>query len=342
MSAYSFLRLGKHGKRSPVPAVVACIAAAVAIACAITFVMLPKEVEKPLPEDFPSDTADHVILDTREIVCWGDSLTRGDGADEAVILTGATTIDVSYLSYPQILEMLTGIRTYNFGVSGATSAEIAYMQCGLEMESGQDDYDDAYDDGYADDYEYGYDYYYDYGYDYGYDFDYEWENEEPQSHIDYDLIERANDHPGDIIVIEMGSNGGWAGDLDVLISQYHAMLEHANTDSYIIIGDTDDPELSLLAYMDIPLDYGMGYDETAWEAALREEFGEHFINMRVFLAEYGLEIAHLVPTDWDEVLIKNGCVPQQLRADWTHLNSYGYYAKAVIVYNKGKELGYWE
>ena len=43
--------------------------------------------------------------------------------------------NVSYYSYPQTLQELTGITAYNFGMPGATSDEIAMMQGGLAMET---------------------------------------------------------------------------------------------------------------------------------------------------------------------------------------------------------------
>lgn len=242
------------------------------------------------------------VVEEREIVCWGDSLTLGVGAGEAVIESGGETFDASYLAYPEILEMLTGLPTYNYGVEGATSAEIAYMQGGYMPESGRED----------------------------------WE------HVDSVIMWRSAWHTGDILVLELGSNGGWDEGYEQLIEQYQYMLNYAECDDYIIIGDTDDPGLSPADLNDWPMDYGLGIQETAWEVALREAFGEHFVNMRLYLIEHGLEVAGLTPTEEDVRLVELGCVPEQLRSDWTHLNSFGYYAKAIAVYEKGQELGYWE
>ena len=75
--------------------------------------------------------------------------------------------------------------------------------------------------------------------------------------------------------------------------------------------------------------------------ALREAFGEHFINMRTFMIEQGLETAGLEPTEQDLDDLENGRVPEQLKDDYTHFNSYGYYAMGAAVYHKGVELGYW-
>ena len=36
-----------------------------------------------------------------------------------------------------------------------------------------------------------------------------------------------------------------------------------------------------------------------------------------------------------------GRISKRIRADWTHLNSKGYYSKGKGIYLKGVELGYW-
>ena len=50
----------------------------------------------------------------------------------------------------------------------------------------------------------------------------------------------------------------------------------------------------------------------------------------------------LTPTENDIIDIQTGNLPEQIRADFTHFNSYGYYSKAKAIYLKGIELGYWD
>lgn len=231
----------------------------------------------------------------------GHSLTGGAGASGADVLVGGERFDISFLSYPEVLERLTGMTAYNYGVSGAASDEIAFMQGGLQDLDGFDSFES----------------------------------------VDLGTMVRGRLHPGDILVLEIGSNGGWGGDYDELIAQYRSMIEHAGVEDYLIIGDTDDPGTSFADVSQRPFPKGTGTGETSWEAALREEFGDHFINMRAFLVERGLETSGLKATEEDEEDASRGCISEQLRADWTHLNSYGYYAQAVAVYERGQELGYW-
>lgn len=49
----------------------------------------------------------------------------------------------------------------------------------------------------------------------------------------------------------------------------------------------------------------------------------------------------LSTTTQDLENFKRGNISKQLRYDWTHFNAYGYYVKGVGIYEKGKELGYW-
>ena len=69
----------------------------------------------------------------RGIACWGDSMTEGLGTDEGYILTGVGRVDISYYTSPHTIECLTGIRTYNFGVSGEKSDEISIRAGGLGL-----------------------------------------------------------------------------------------------------------------------------------------------------------------------------------------------------------------
>ncbi len=240
--------------------------------------------------------------DDREVVCWGDSLTEGIGADVAVIQTSSGTYDASFKSYPEILEDLCGLKVYNFGVTGATSEEILAMRESSPINM----------DG------------------------------EPYEVFDNIVAARGLRHLGDILVVEIGSNGGWDSNYAKLISQYRRLIEFSDCKDYIVVGDTDDPGTSLADDNQYEFEQGDDVQETEWEHALQDAFGSHFINMRMFLINHGLEVCGLERTPEDDELAEQGRVPRRLRADWTHLNSYGYYAQAMGIYDKGIALGYWK
>ena len=47
-------------------------------------------------------------------------------------------------------------------------------------------------------------------------------------------------------------------------------------------------------------------------------------------------------TPEDIIDAQMGFISTQLKTDWTHFNSYGYYSKGKAIYLKGIELGYWD
>jgi hypothetical protein len=155
----------------------------------------------------------------------------------------------------------------------------------------------------------------------------------------------ALERRGDILVLEIGSNGGWQSNYQEIVDQYSAMIDSANCKYYIIVGDTDDPGTSGGdTLQDTPYDSDgnyIGIGDTAWEATLRKVFGDHFINMRVELIQHGLDYAGMSTTQQDLDDFQCGFISKRLRSDWTHLNKQGYYAKARLIYEKGASLGYW-
>lgn len=145
----------------------------------------------------------------------------------------------------------------------------------------------------------------------------------------------------DIIVIQMGDNGGWRT-LDELIEQYETLIREAGTERYIVISPTDDPD-------DFDQIWGytrqkVGLDDTPYESKYREAFGDHLLIARKYLIQHGLEINGLSETEVDRARAERGDISLQLRnpeIDNTHLNEYGYTALAHGVYDTGKLLGYW-
>lgn len=309
------------------------------------------------------------ITTGKKIACWGDSITYGLGGQENTFIKSDNgVIDASDWSYPDTLKYYTGLDVYNLGVCGETSYDIALRQGGIKMYVGkqvtvkqgvraQINIVDEYGSQVMLENFNGY----------------ETDNDEPANvvyindtpfQLEADngklyisvygdssnksikikkgtqvVTKAAHDISGDVLVIQMGSNGGW-DDYDELIQQYKAMIDNSGTECYIIIGDTDNPDESVdSAYYTDSSEVGI--DDTLWEAALREAFGEHFINMRVYMIENALSTVGLEPTQEDIDNIDDGRVPESLKHDFTHLNSYGYYAVGVAVYNKGIELGYW-
>lgn len=311
----------------------------------------------------------------RSITCWGDSMMQGAGCNEAYIYSDNGIEDISYFTTPSALQYFTSINTYNFGVGGENSYQISLRAGGIPIYTDRDIYITDHSLAYVkfvdeneetitmDDYS-----------GYGYE-----DNTYPDtvyindvlccveradeglyisicSDADFDSVtemyinawtrvipKAAYDHRNDILILEMGSNGGWENDYDELIKQYQNIIDNSYYADYIIVGDTDNPGESADIYQDVYDNNGnyAGLHATLCEQALYDAFGEHFLNTRLYLMENALSDCGLTPTENDIIDIQTGNLPEQIRADFTHFNSYGYYSKAKAIYLKGIELGYW-
>ena len=311
----------------------------------------------------------------RSITCWGDSMMQGAGCNEAYIYSDNGIEDISYFTTPSALQYFTSINTYNFGVGGESSYQISLRAGGIPIYTDRDIYITDHSLAYVkfvdeneetitmDDYS-----------GYGYE-----DNTYPDTVYINDVlccVERADeglyisicsdadcdsvtemyinawtrvipkaayDHRNDILILEIGSNGGWENDYDELIKQYQNIIDNSYYADYIIVGDTDNPGESADIYQDVYDNNGnyAGLHATLWEQSLYDAFGEHFLNTRLYLMENALSDCGLTPTENDIIDIQTGNLPEQIRADFTHFNSYGYYSKAKAIYLKGIELGYW-
>lgn len=148
-------------------------------------------------------------------------------------------------------------------------------------------------------------------------------------------------HPDDVLVIQMGDNGGWR-DIDDLVSQYRRMIRASGSERYIIMTSTDDPD-DFDQIWGYTKDY-IGLKETPYEKALKEAFGEHVFEARQYLIVNGLAINGITETYEDRLRARQGSISEKLRneeLDNTHLNAYGYRAMAWGIFELGAKLGYW-
>ena len=127
-----------------------------------------------------------------------------------------------------------------------------------------------------------------------------------------------------------GMNGGFDS-VEELIEQHVALLSDKELYAegfYLVIGRID----------------STAAEEAAFEAA----FGDHYLNAREYLNEYGLEAAGLEPTEIDLAVLPTGQVPVSLRDVNSptrypyNLNRLGYIAIGREVYRRIEALGFFD
>lgn len=128
-----------------------------------------------------------------------------------------------------------------------------------------------------------------------------------------------------IPIIWAGTNDAPSTETDAtnIARLIHAMVNYSNREEYLVLG------LTVKAYADVV------------NKILAYEFGRHYVDVKSYLINYGLDDNNITPTSQDETDVANGVVPASLRYDSVHFNDYGYTAVANCVYNHGKDLGYW-
>lgn len=110
-------------------------------------------------------------------------------------------------------------------------------------------------------------------------------------------------------------------DIGRIIENQKKMIDYAGTDKYIVIGITKDESF---------------YNNQL----LAKEYGNHFLNIKKYLLEHGLEDAKIEATKQDKLDIGSSIIPSSLKSDETNLNAAGYKIVAQQVLQKIIDLGY--
>lgn len=110
-------------------------------------------------------------------------------------------------------------------------------------------------------------------------------------------------------------------DIGRIIETQKKMIDYAGTDKYIVISITN----------------GQSFYSNQ---LLAEEYGDHFLNIKKYLLEHGLEDAKIEATKQDKLDIGSAMIPSSLKSDETNLNSAGYKIIAQQVLQKIIDLGY--
>ena len=126
----------------------------------------------------------------------------------------------------------------------------------------------------------------------------------------------------------IGQNSGYINNRD-LIQQLKSMIKYSKSKRYIIISHHKKSKTNNSINKMI-----------AMEDSLSSEFGQHYINLRIYMKDSALIALSKTPSDEDKDSIRRGVVPPQLLTDGTHFRDEAYSLIAILVKNKMRQLGY--
>lgn len=152
------------------------------------------------------------------------------------------------------------------------------------------------------------------------------------------VISNGEIFKGFIIILSGGTNGGFdTSNPSELVNIYRWMIDHANVEKYIVMGQYHGTNSSW---------------QLNCNKLLQAEFGRHFLDAETYMktpiyngdaivSSYVLADEGLTPTADDLTAIANNQYPPQIMYDGVHFNKWGYDCIAKLQYKRGKELGYW-
>lgn len=269
------------------------------------------------------------------IICWGDSLTYGQGGN------GVT--------YPSVLSEKLNLEVINYGIQGETARQIGIRMGAFPMSAGAFEIpaesipvevslwqwgedpimmrlgdcaiNPCYISGVAGTLSYQAE-------DNKYYFTRleEGEAKTVAEGTEIETFASKDKRKSDIVVLFAGTN--LPPDKDTvgeLIEREKQMLAYLEAERYVVIG--------LTSKTLIP-------DIEPINEALAEAFREHFLDIRMYLLEHGLQDAGITPTEQDKKDIEEGEIPSAIRVDEVHGNEAFYRIIGEQVLLKLEELGY--
>ncbi len=267
------------------------------------------------------------------IVCWGDSLT--------VSLDGSS-------AFPDILRELSGCEVVNYGVESENTAMIAMREGGLRVNvkatviPAEPDLIPVFlrteNDGHV--------FFLDHG-DGGvnpcsingiegelqklngsYYFKRSQKGERIAVEDDtrFKTFAMSDQRENDVLVIFAGTNDlPDRKSVQNIINLERRMIESAACSKYIIVG----------------LTYAGGIpDIDEVNEAMARAFGDHFVDIRKYMLNYGIQDIGLVMTGQDAADIQKGEIPSQLRSDHIHGNKHYHRLLGEQIYRRMVYLGY--
>lgn len=134
--------------------------------------------------------------------------------------------------------------------------------------------------------------------------------------------DRTYNNSNNIHVFFMGTNDG-AFDVDEMIDKIRLMIDRSETKEYLVLGLT-----RILSE---------GYKEK-----FKMAFGRKWLDLHGYLVTYGLEDSRITPTTDDTTAIESDLVPPSLLSDTVHYTDKTKELVGVQVYNRMRDLHYFD
>lgn len=262
-----------------------------------------------------------VALPQYGLVCWGDSITAGDGGN------GTT--------YPAVLAGLLDVTYFNGGGGGDTSYEIATRAGGnnIVLPIGEVNTYTTLTDIYGN----------------------------PQTPLKTTISQSSTNpitiNAAECTLVKTESGYSITGYDGSLLSPTLVKFSGTNIKGNItcILAGTNDSASSIetrMKYIDaiinntngkyivLGISKGTKASQENEENTQLQKYGNKFFNTREMMSQYGMQIMNLPITDADETAIEEGSIPPSLLSDNVHFNANGYTALAKMLYSHIVALGY--
>lgn len=129
----------------------------------------------------------------------------------------------------------------------------------------------------------------------------------------------------EIAILWCWTNGGYSSN-EELVQKLKLMVQHLNTERYIIVG----------------IHYGNTATLITQENELLKHFGDKFFNWRKYISSNAMYDFGITPTADDLTDMQNGRIPRSFLTDTVHINSGGYMILGWKLYERMIQLGYIE
>lgn len=127
-------------------------------------------------------------------------------------------------------------------------------------------------------------------------------------------------------IVFVGQNGGYKTNQQ-LVDQIKSVIQlEKYNENYLVLGLTT----------------GTAESRIQLESLMETTFGEKYVNLRELISTNGLKLANITPTTEDLMAMETGAIPPSLLSDKVHFNAKGYEVIGKIVFDRMKQLGYFD